>query len=139
MKRWVIILLAIVAVLFVIGFLYDQGFLRFEWQPLATLMAALAGPFLFLKNKLFDRSSQIMKDKENNYLQMKKEQDKLRMQYEVEIKVREQKIADLEKNIENMKKDYKEVKEERSNIKKEIQDLDIDETNKKLDEILAQG
>ena len=56
MKKWIIIIGSIIVVLIVIGVLHDRGYLNFKWTTLTNIFAALAGPYMLMKNKFFNRN-----------------------------------------------------------------------------------
>ena len=51
MKKWIIIIAVVLVVLIIIGVLYDAGYLNFKWSTLSMIFAALAGPYMYIKNK----------------------------------------------------------------------------------------
>ena len=57
MKKWIIIIGSIIVVLIVIGVLHDAGYPNFKWTTLTKLFAALAGPYMLMKNLFFNRNS----------------------------------------------------------------------------------
>ncbi|MBR2104561.1 MAG: hypothetical protein IKQ30_09575 [Bacteroidales bacterium] len=57
MKKWIIVVVVILVGLIIIGVLYDAGYLNFKWSTLSMVFAALAGPYMYIKNKLFNTNN----------------------------------------------------------------------------------
>jgi len=57
MKKWIIIIVVVLVVLIIIGVLYEAGYLNFKWTTLSMIFAALAGPYTYIKNKLFNTNN----------------------------------------------------------------------------------
>lgn len=103
MKKWIIIIGSIIVVLIVIGVLHDAGYLNFKWTTLTKLFAALAGPYMLMKNIFFNRNSvssvQEVLDKSKQGLLNDEEH---REEYDTKIAEKEQEIQKLEKQIEKL-------------------------------------
>lgn len=124
-KHWFITIGIIVLALIVIGVMYDNGMLNFEWQWLTVIFAALAGPYTFIKNTLFkDKRIEEMK---NRHKKIKVEEIEHRQVVDDEIKIRQDRIQTLNKEIELSEKRIELIEEKKKNIDKNINKSSIEE------------
>jgi hypothetical protein len=125
-KRWWITIIVIVAVLIVIGILYDNGMLNFKWTGLTMLFAALAGPYMFVKNWLLrNREAQDILGKHEK---MRADEKIHRKETDDEILKKEQRIKDLNKDIELSEKKIQLLEEKKKNVVKDVKKMSIEET-----------
>jgi septal ring factor EnvC (AmiA/AmiB activator) len=100
MKKWIIVIVVILVGLIIIGVLYDAGYLNFKWSTLSMVFAALAGPYMYIKNKLFNTNNvdtiddMIRKAKDG----LKVDEDH-RAEFDETITQKETQIANLENQV----------------------------------------
>ncbi len=125
-KRWWITVLVIIAVLIIIGVLYDNGALDFEWTGLTMFFAALAGPYTFVKHLLTKnkRTDEIL----GKHKKIREEEKVHRKEYDFEITQKEQRIKELNKEIEFSEKKAKKLEEKKKKVEKEVKKMSIEET-----------
>jgi len=124
-KRWGITIGIIVLVLIVIGVLYDNGVLDFEWQGLTMLFAALAAPYTLIKRWLVkDNYAQSIEDK---YEELNRKEVKHRTETDAKIKEKELKIEELEVKIKNSEKEVERIEKKKKKVKKEVEQMSLDE------------
>jgi len=75
MKNVVIGILLLIIVLIAIGMLQEYGIVNWEWKQLAVAVAALAGPYQFVQNKLeAKRDEKEKKEREFKYKRLEYQQ-----------------------------------------------------------------
>jgi len=128
MKRLLIIGGVIIVALFVIGYLYEQGYLDFEWQTLTMFFAALAGPYKLLRSK-FEGSSVVDNILEKNEA-VRINEVQHRKDFDVLIKEREDKIQVLNKEIELISTKYELLEEKKKKIQEDVGKMNVQDTQK---------
>jgi hypothetical protein len=124
-KNWLITIGIIVIALIVIGVMYDNGMLNFEWQWLTVAFAALAGPYTFIKNLIFkDKKLEELKNKHQN---IRNDEVIHRQTFDEEIKKREDRIQTLNKEIELAEKKIDIIELKKNNVVKEVKKSSIEE------------
>lgn len=122
MKKWIIIIGSIIVVLIVIGVLHDAGYLNFKWTTLTNLFAALAGPYMLMKNKFFNRNSvstvqEIIEKSKQGLLN----DEEHRQEYDTKIAEKENEIKVLEKHIETLDNKIQSIEQQQANVHQEVQ------------------
>ncbi len=124
-RRWLITIGIIVLVLIIIGVLYENGVLDFEWQGLTMIFAALAAPYTIVKKWLEkDSYSQGIEDK---YEELNRQEVKHRTETDIEIKEKELKIEELEIEIKNKEKEVERIEHKKKEVKKKVEQMSLDE------------
>lgn len=81
MKNIVIGILILIILLIVIGVIEEYGLIDWEWNQLAVAVAALAGPFQYVQNKLEEkREEKEEKERQYRYKRLEYEQYRRREQ-----------------------------------------------------------
>jgi len=128
MKKWIIIIGSIIVVLIVIGVLHDAGYLNFKWTTLTKLFAALAGPYMLMKNIFFNRNSvssvQEVLDKSKQGLLNDQEH---REEYDTKIAEKEQEIQKLEKQIEKLDDQIKVIEYKKEAAAQEVTSMSTEQ------------
>ncbi|MCQ2252136.1 MAG: hypothetical protein MJZ61_01665 [Bacteroidales bacterium] len=128
MKKWIIIIVVILLALLVIGILHDAGYLNFKWQTLTTIFAALAGPYTYLKNKLFKNNNvdsvQELINKAKNGLQ---EDEEHRQEFDTKISDKESEINRLNNQVTVLDKKLKELEVQAANNHTVVKEMSSDE------------
>ena len=136
MNKWIITGLIVLALLVIVGVLYDQGtFDNIQGGSMAMILAAIAGPYLALKNFLFGNKH--LKDFEVKYDHMRDETIKHRVELDERIDGKEKRIAQLDKELEliEAKMDILELK--KKNVEKEVNNMSIEETQKEARDLFG--
>ncbi len=136
MNKWIVTGLIVVGLLIVVGVLYDQGvFDNMQGSSMAMILAAIAGPYMALKNFMFGNKH--MKDFEVKYDDMRSETIKHRVELDERIGAREKRIAELDKELEliEAKMDVLELK--KKNVAKEVNNMTIDETRHEVHDLFG--
>lgn len=128
MKKWIIIIGSIIVVLIVIGVLHDAGYLNFKWTTLTKLFAALAGPYMLMKNIFFNRNSvssvQEILDKAKQGLLNDEEH---RKEYDAQISEKEEEIKKLEKQIDNLDTKIQTIEKQKETVSQEVSAMSADQ------------
>ena len=124
-KRWWITILVIIGVLIIIGILYEKGLLDFEWQGLTMFFAALAGPYMFVKNWL-TRNKKVEEIKAK-HLKLREKEKIHRNKTDVEIYQKEHKIDELQNEIKRAEKKIKKLEKEKHEINDGVKDMTLKE------------
>ncbi|MEA2043491.1 MAG: hypothetical protein U9N85_13200 [Bacteroidota bacterium] len=124
-KRWWITIAIIIVALIVIGVLYDRGYLQTEWTGLSMIFAALAGPYMALKNGLLKskKEEELLK----KYEVLKKEEKEHRTKTDAEIVEREERIKHLDEKITASEDEIEKIQQRKESVEEEIEDLSIGE------------
>ncbi len=136
MNKWIVTGLIVVGLLLIVGVLYDQGtFDSMQGGSMAIILAAIAGPYMALKNFLFGNKE--LKDFEVKYDNMRNETIKHRVELDERIGAREKRIAELDKEMEliEAKMDVLELK--KKNVAKEVNNLSIEETTQEVQDLFG--
>lgn len=136
MKKWLIIIGVILLILIVVGALYDAGYLNFEWQPLACIVAAIAGPFQMVKNKLFNGNNTLKELLQQN--QEDQAQDIAhKEEYDKKIQEKETQIQDLERQLDKMDSRLRDLEYKKSDVSNQVSQMDSDEIKRQFEEFYA--
>ncbi|MBR4215249.1 MAG: hypothetical protein IKR94_08005 [Bacteroidales bacterium] len=129
MKKWIIIIGSIILALIIIGVLHDAGYLNFKWTTLTKLFAALACPFMLMKNMFFNKNDSVTNIQQA--IQEAKEgifnDNKHREEYDAQISAKKEEIQTLEKQIENLDNKIRILETQKENVNVEVRNLSSDE------------
>ncbi len=131
MKKWIIIIVLVLVGLIVIGVLYEAGYLNFKWTTLSMIFAALAGPYTYIKNKLFNTNNvdtideMIRKAKDG----LKVDEDH-RIDYDTQISQKETQITKLEDQVTELDKKLKEMEIQTAETHTQVREMTSDEIAK---------
>lgn len=128
MKKWIIIIGSIIVALIVIGVLHDAGYLNFRWTTLTKLFAALACPFMLMKNMFFNSNSvssvdEILQKAKRGLLN----DEEHREEYDTKITEKENEIKVLEKQIENLDTKIKTIEKKSEDKSQEVWNMNSDQ------------
>ncbi len=135
MKRWIIIFAIItLAILLIVGYLYDQGYLdNLKWQWLTVLAAAIAGPYKFIAKKLRGDDITSIKESEEKYQGIKQEEQARREEIYKKLEEKDQQIQVLNDDLEEMYQELQRLKRQRRSAREEVEAMDTDEKLKEFD------
>ncbi len=142
MKLWTKITIVIVIILVtlgVIGILYESGvFKNLKWETLTMIFAAAAGPYLYFKNwirdHLFSSSSDKVRESEEIYLQLKKNEEERRANLQKIITTKDQEIKLLREEASMLNLELKNLQVERANVSGEVNKMTSTQVLKEFDE-----
>ncbi len=136
MNKWVLTGIIVVALLIIIGVLYDQGaFESLQWTGWAIVVSALAGPYMAIKNSLFGNKYE--KDFKVKYKKMREETLQHRIDLDQKIKEKEQRIAQLDKELELIDAKMNVLEMKKKNVEKEVRNMSIDETKQEVHDLFG--
>jgi len=127
MNKWIITGLIVVGILVIVGVLYDQGVMdNMQWSGMAIILAAVAGPYMAVKNFLFGNKH--YKDFDVKYKEMRESTVQHRINLDERIGAKEKRIAELDKEMQliEAKMDVLELK--KKNVEKQVNNLTVEET-----------
>lgn len=131
MKKWIIIIIVVIVALIVIGVLHEAGFLNFKWTTLSMIFAALAGPYTYIKNKLFNTNNV---DTIDDMLRKAKDGLKVdedhRKEYDEKIETKETQITHLENQVTELDKKLKEMETKAETTHNQVKEMSSDEIAK---------
>ena len=129
MNKWVLTGIIVIAILIIVGVLYDQGaFESLSWTGWSIVIAALAGPYMAVKNALFGNRYQ--KDFQTKYKQLQKETIQHRINLDERIREKEQRIAQLDKELELIDAKMNVLELKKKNVEKEVSKMSVEETRR---------
>ncbi len=124
MKKWIIIIVVVLVVLIVIGVLYEAGYLNFKWTTLSMIFAALAGPYTYIKNKLFNTNNvDTIEDMIKKAKAGLKVDEDHRAAYDETITEKEAEITHLEDQVTVLDKKLKEMEVKAENTHTEVKEM----------------
>lgn len=126
MKKWLIIIGVAIVLLVIIGVMKDAGWLEFKWTTLTMVFTALAAPYQFVKNKLFNKNSSLEDILQQNRESIKADEAH-RVEYDNKIAQKEQTIQRLEKQVETLDTRLKDLETKQSNVAQEVKSMSTDE------------
>ena len=131
MKKWIIVIVVILVGLIIIGVLYDAGYLNFKWSTLSMVFAALAGPYMYIKNKLFNTNNvdtiddMIRKAKDG----LKVDEDH-RAEFDETIANKESQITNLENQVTVFDQKLKDLETKTETTHTEVKEMSSSEIAK---------
>ena len=128
MKKWLIIIGSIIVVLILIGVLHDAGYLNFKWTTLTKLFAALAGPYMLMKNMFFNRNSvssvdEVLAKAKQGLLN----DEEHREEYDTKIADKEKEIKALEQQIEKLDTKIQTIEQQKENVSYEVSQMSTEQ------------
>lgn len=127
MKRLLILLGVLIVVFLIFGFLVDQGYVQnIEWQWLAVVAAAAAGPYKAIRNIFsFDKdvTAKIL-DKQEKTREIEKIH---RIEYDQTITEKKMHIESLSKEIEVLEKKLDIIEERKKNVRSQVRKMSTEE------------
>ncbi len=131
MNRWLITGLVVLGLLVLIGVGYDAGlFSEYEGSTWAMVLAALAAPYMAVKNFLFGNKD--LKAFELKYKNLEQEEIKHRADLDARIQAKEQRVAELDKEIQLLDSKLEVLELKKTKVKKEVEDMTVQETKQEL-------
>ncbi|MFN8258186.1 MAG: hypothetical protein U0W24_21035 [Bacteroidales bacterium] len=136
MNRWLIVILIVFVVLIGIGIAYDMGlFDNITFGGLSTLFAALAAPYLMVKNWLFGNKE--IKQFQDKYEHMKVEEGVHRTDTDIQIKAKEKRIAELDKEIQLLDAKLQVLEMKKSKVDQYVNSMTVDQTKKEVQNLFG--
>ncbi len=126
-SKWFLIGFGIILLLFFVGYLYSKGYIHTNWQWLAVILAALAGPTQFVSNwlsKTNKKADTILK-RQTNRIELEK---KHRVVYDNAIQQKEQRIRELEAELATMQQKIDSLELQQQQVEDNINNItDVNE------------
>lgn len=127
MNKWIITGLVVVGILIIIGVLQDQGiFDNMQGSTMAMVLAAIAGPYVAVKNFLF--GDKHYKDFEVKYKEMRENTAQHRINLDERIGAKEKRISELDKEMQLIEAKMDILEFKKKNVEKQVNKLTIEET-----------
>ncbi len=137
MKKWVVTGLIILAILIIVGVGYDQGwFGNLEGSTWAIILAAVAAPYMAVKNFLFG-GGRALKKFEEKYEALEKEEIKHRARLDVKIQAKEKRVAELDREIQLLDSKLEVLELKKEKVRKEVEDMTIDQTKQEVSDLFG--
>jgi len=131
MNKWVITGLIIVGILIIVGVAYDQGaFENMTGSGWAMIVAALAAPYMAVKNFLFGNKH--LKEFKGKYETLQEEETAHRSNLDKNIKAKEKRIAELDKEIQLLDSKLEVLELKKEKVGKQVNDMSIEETKNEV-------
>jgi chromosome segregation ATPase len=136
MKKWVIIIIIVIVALLAIGILHDAGYLNFQSKTLTMLFAALAGPYMFIKNKLFNRNSpESVEEIVNRAKDGLIKDDEHREDYDNKIAQKEKEINSLNAQLNSLDLKLKEMETKTQTVSAQVREMTTEEITKEFEKL----
>ncbi len=136
MNKWLISGLVVVGLLVVIGVGYDAGlFSEYEGSTWAMVFAALAAPYMFVKNFLFGNKD--LKALEEKYKNLRAEEVNHRTQLDSQIQAKERRVAELDREIQLLDSKLEVLELKKSKVKKEVESMTVEETKQEVSDLFG--
>ncbi len=136
MKKWIIIILVVIVALIVIGVLHENGYLNFKWNTLTIIFAALAGPYTYIKNKLFNRNDSDELAALLNQNKEARQNDALhREQFDAMETSQQAEIQRLQEQVAVLSTKNEELKSQAANVHNEVREMSSEEMAKAFEQL----
>jgi len=136
MKKWIIIIIVAIVVLIGVGIFYEAGYLHFKSTTLSALFAALAGPYMFIKNKLFNRNSP---ESVNDIINRAKDglinDEEHRSEYDTKESEKETEISQLKAQVDNLSAQIQNKTAEEEAVHTAVREMSTDEISKEFEKL----
>lgn len=131
MNKWLLTGLIIVGVLIIVGISYDQGlFDGVSGSGWAMVLAALAAPYMAVKNFLFGNKE--LKEFQKKYEDLQKEEIVHRTSLDTKIKAKEQRVAELDREIKLLDSRLEVLELKKNKVEREVDNMTIEQTKKEV-------
>jgi hypothetical protein len=135
-NKWLIVGLIVLVVLIVVGVAYDQGaFDNLAPSTLAMILAAVAAPYMAVKNMLFGNKE--LKQFQDKYQQLKSEELVHRTGLDLKIKAKEQRIAELDKELQLLDAKLEVLELKKNNVEQTVNAMSVDDTKKEAQNLFG--
>ncbi len=136
MKKWIIIILVVIVALIIIGVLHENGYLNFKWNTLTIIFAALAGPYTYIKNKLFNRNDSDELAALLNQNKEARQNDALhREQFDAMESSQQAEIQRLQEQVAVLNTKNEELKSQAANVHNEVREMSSEEMAKAFEQL----
>lgn len=137
MKKWIIIILVVIVALIVIGVLHENGYLTFKWSTLSMVFAALAGPYTYIKNKLFNKNDadDVLQQMINSAKEGQKKDEEHRKEYDAIETSKEAEIARLQTQVNVLNNKFETLQAEADNVHAEVKEMSSEEMAKAFEQL----
>jgi len=125
MKKWVIAILIILAIVAVVA-LNESGII--SWQPLSMLIAAIAAPFRFVMSIFGDKESEIRE----RHAKIRQTEEEFQTGLQSRIQERERKIEAMESELGRLDTRLADLRQKRSQIDAEVDAMSAEELGAEL-------
>jgi len=130
-NRWLIVGLIVLVLLIIVGVAYDQGvFDNMEFGRLATIFAALAAPYMAVKNMLFGNKD--LKAFQDKYDQLKTDEVVHRTGLDQQIKAKEDRIANLDKEVQLLDAKIEVLEMKKKRVDQDVNSMSVDDTKNEV-------
>lgn len=136
MKKWIIIIVVVLVALIAIGIFYEAGYLHFKSSTLSALVAALACPYMFIKNKLFNRNSP---ESVNDIINRAKDglinDEEHRTEYDAQVFAKEQEINELKAQVNHLTTQIQNKTAEEEAVHTAVREMSSDEISREFEKL----
>ena len=132
MKK-IMIILGLIALLLIVGYLYNKGVIKTDWQWLTIILAALAGPYKLIEDSMKTKKKGAGKGRGmahrilQQQLDVEKQEAIIRQQYEALLKQKELEIQDLKAKLQKLQDQLEQLQLESKQIESHVQSMSLDE------------
>ncbi len=129
-------ILGLIALLLIVGYLYNKGVINVEWQWLSVILAALAGPYKLIQDSMKSKKKGSGRGQGKAHqilmrqLEIEKEEAILRQQYEALLKQKELELQELRAKLQKLQDQLEELQLERKQIETQVQSMSLEEKAK---------
>ncbi len=126
MKKWIWILIILTIIFFILGWLYQQGYIKTNWQWLSIILAAAAGPFEFLRKASSGQTTttkNILQRQLNRQDLIKKHDE----YYRIIIEQKEKKIQQLQAQVNILQDKIDKLELEKNQVNNQVEQMDLDQ------------
>jgi len=126
-NRWLIVGLIVLVALIGIGIAYDNGlFDNMSIGGLSIIFTILAAPYMAVKSFLFGNKR--MTELQQKYNQMKGQEVVHRTEMDSQIKVKERRIAELDREIQLLDAKMEVLELKKKNVERYVNSMSVDDT-----------
>ncbi len=131
MNKWVLTGIIILLVLVAVGVAYDLGlFEGITGSGMAIILAAVAAPYMAVKNFLFGNKE--LRQFEEKYQELRAVEVQHRSSLDVSIRAKEKRVAELDREIQLLDSKLEILELKKKKVKREVEDMTIEETKQEI-------
>jgi len=136
MKKFFFII-ALISIFLIVGYLYNQGIIKTDWQWLTVILAAFAGPFRLIQVHLSsknNKTSSKVQEIINRQKEIEKQEQIIKLQYEALLKQKQLEIEELRAKLQKLENKLEELKLQKQQIQTQVEIMSIEEKSKEFGE-----
>jgi flagellar capping protein FliD len=129
MKK-IYVFLGIITLLLIVGYLYNKGLIKVDWQWLSIILAALAGPYKLIEDSLRSKGAKKATKAQQilaRQVDVEKQEAILIQQYDALLKRKDLEIEDLRARLQKLEDQLEQLQLERKQIQSQVESMSLED------------